>query len=178
MIDAGDLARTDDDSSNSAPRPPRLTAAERVERDRQERAMRRDLDTLATEIEDMARRVGAELEQRAERLEQLLRDADQRIARLEAAAPPTHETPGASHNGASSSNPPTGGAPAASATVPSPSAAIDHRPASHDLVEDPLTRRVHELADRGQSAADIANALHEHVGKIELILALRSASGE
>ncbi len=41
---------------------------------------------------------------------------------------------------------------------------------------DPMADRVYELADSGLSSVEIASALHEHTGKIELILALRRAS--
>lgn len=38
---------------------------------------------------------------------------------------------------------------------------------------DPLTRTVYELADEGKTAVQIARQLDEHLGKVELILALR-----
>jgi len=40
---------------------------------------------------------------------------------------------------------------------------------------DPLTASVYELADRGLQSVAIAQNLDEHVGKVELILALRSS---
>lgn len=39
--------------------------------------------------------------------------------------------------------------------------------------DDPLTRSIYELADAGKAAQQIAAELNEHVGKVELILALR-----
>jgi hypothetical protein len=39
---------------------------------------------------------------------------------------------------------------------------------------DPLTRRVYELSDAGHNPVDIARALDEQIGKVELILALRA----
>jgi len=38
---------------------------------------------------------------------------------------------------------------------------------------DPVSVQVYELADRGYSAVEIAQSLGQHVGKVELILALR-----
>jgi hypothetical protein len=38
-----------------------------------------------------------------------------------------------------------------------------------------LIHDVHRLADAGHSAANIANALDQPIGKVELILALRRA---
>lgn len=184
--DAGAMITTDDlpdgapatlEPATRQAEPPRLTAAERLERDRQERATRRDLDVLATEIEDMARRVGEDLERKAARLERLLAEADHRIARLQAAterdaghATPRHDPPSAgdpaSPDAASGSGPPRHAAPNLDGGA---------RPALTDNgMVDPLTRRVHDLSDRGRSAAEIAQALNEHVGKVELILALRN----
>src|SRR5690349_12465691 len=56
----------------------------------QERALERDVRGLINELAEMARQVGAELDARAIRLEELIRDADERLAELErarAAAP-------------------------------------------------------------------------------------------
>lgn len=45
--------------------------------------------------------------------------------------------------------------------------------AAQGACADPVAGRVYELADSGLSAVQIASMLHEHTGKIELILALR-----
>jgi hypothetical protein len=44
---------------------------------------------------------------------------------------------------------------------------------SPPLSVESLTARVYEHADRGESPQEIARRLDEHVGKVELILALR-----
>lgn len=41
--------------------------------------------------------------------------------------------------------------------------------------QDTLTRSIYALADAGSDPLEIAKQLDEHVGKVELILALRSA---
>ena len=41
------------------------------------------------------------------------------------------------------------------------------------MPEDDLTRNVYRLADAGHDPVAIAQQLNEHVGKVELILALR-----
>ena len=38
----------------------------------------------------------------------------------------------------------------------------------------PLARRIYQLADSGRDSAQIAQELEEHIGKVELILALRT----
>lgn len=43
-----------------------------------------------------------------------------------------------------------------------------------DATLDPLTRGVYNLADQGYAPVQIAQELEEHIGKVELILALRA----
>lgn len=52
------------------------------------------------------------------------------------------------------------------------SAADGHAPV-RDGGLDPVSVQVYEMADRGCSAVEIAQSLGQHVGKVELILALR-----
>ncbi|MHB1158046.1 MAG: hypothetical protein ACYC26_14565 [Phycisphaerales bacterium] len=118
-----------------------LTPHEKIERIRQTAGMKDDLRSMMVELEDLTRRFGSQLDSRAIKIEKLLREADQRIRRLEQmtgrSAPPEVETSG-----------------------DSPEA-------------DELTRKVARLSDQGKAPAEIAAALEEHIGKIELILALR-----
>jgi cytoskeletal protein RodZ len=97
---------------------------------------------VAAEQTDAARSLAAALDNKAERLEQLLVQAEDRIAALEAAL--------AEMDASGRAAPPQ--------RVPL----------------DPLTRSVYELADSGCSTVDIARQLDEQIGKVELILALRS----
>ena len=109
-------------------------------------------DSLKT-IQDLA----ARLDNRAERLEQLMVQADERISQLEAAT----EGPAAKTAEASSDD---NGFPIAD------SPAAPQEPA---LPTDPLTRAVYDLADAGRNHVEIARELDEQIGKVELILALR-----
>lgn len=109
-------------------------------------------DSLKT-IQDMA----ARLNNRAERLERLVEQADERIAQLEAALEGVAFGP-------AGDSPDEGEFPVAE-TAPAPA-----RPA---LPSDPLTRAVYELADAGRDPIAIARELDEQIGKVELILALR-----
>jgi hypothetical protein len=124
----------------------RPTAREQLERSRQTQAMKGDLEELMVEIERLTRRFASQIDTKTAELESLIREADERIVQLRDAA-----------------------AQASRRRVDEPAghAAID-APAV-----DPLTRQVHELADRGAAPVEIARQLNEHVGKIELILALR-----
>ena len=47
------------------------------------------------------------------------------------------------------------------------------RPAQSGDAADPLNRRIYELADEGVPPVEIARALQQQTGKVELILALR-----
>ncbi len=104
-----------------------------------------DLHAATASYLETTQRLAAQLDNKSERLEQLLLQADERIASLRAL-----ECAGTA---ASSTQP--------ASTNPSP------RPL------DPLTRSVYDLADADNSPVEIAQQLHEQVGKVELILALR-----
>ncbi len=105
-----------------------------------------DAEAVMSRLLDLSQRLAAQLDNKAERLEQLLEEADERIARLE-------------QHGAA------GG----------PVAARKSGPAAPVATADPLTSSVYRLADEGRNCVEIARQLNEQVGKVELILALREA---
>lgn len=157
---------------------PNLSAQEQLERNHQARGVRGDLEDLMVEIEQMAKRMSAQLDAKAIRLERLLDETDQRIAYLEqlqqrqSAAPDTASTPDAPDPLQTPDAPHAGVArhPAAAATQ-APSFASP--PPVDDLQDDPLLSKVYQLADAGLDANAIAREIGDHVGKVELILALR-----
>ncbi|MFA7237897.1 MAG: hypothetical protein WC058_13620 [Phycisphaeraceae bacterium] len=120
-----------------------LTPHEKIERIKQTAGMKDDLRSMMVELEDLTRRFGSQLDSRAIKIEKLLREADQRIKQLE------------QMTGRSAPPPP-------------------EVETSGDSPEtDELTRKVTRLSDQGKAPGEIAAALEEHIGKIELILALR-----
>ncbi len=146
------------------PSGPSLTAREQIERVRQRQGVRDDLQGLMVEIEQMAKRLGAQLDAKTVHMEKTLREADERIAQLKALheTAPLHTDPAA----------PPAAPPPAPADPPEDPAAPG--PPGHDAPYiDPLTRDIYALADAGKGPQTIAQELHEHVGKVELILALR-----
>ncbi len=145
----------------------RPTALEQLELSRQQRGMRGDLEDLMVEIEQLARRLGAQLDAKSFHIEKLMREADQRIARLEQLNPGQHSPRETTHPAHAVSEPRTNPSPA-------PSEPADPN-ASAPSLNDALARSVYDLADRGLNAVDIARQLDEHVGKVELILALRES---
>lgn len=119
-----------------------------IEQVKANRARAPDAHAAAGRLADTARRLSAQLDNKARRLEVLIRQADERLAALS----------DATGNRAASVRPDE--AP----DTPAP-------PAAPRL--DPLTRSVYEHADTGMTALEIAQQLDEQVGKVELILALR-----
>jgi hypothetical protein len=132
---------------------PMPTAHELVEQSRQVRGVRADLERIMVEIEQMAKRMGAQLDAKALRLEQLLAQAEAKIRRLDAGA---SAGPAAEGDSGTAADPP---ATVAGANAP------EH---------DPFARSVYALADQGLDSLQIAQRLGEHAGKVELVLALRS----
>ncbi len=154
LITVGLLMRLRKRKRQSALRPdPR----EQVEQNKQMRGMHGDLEGLMVEIEQLARRFGAQLDAKTLQMEQLIKQAEKTIEQLQA----LNEQGAASRGGGGRIESGDAAAPEQT-SPPSPS--------------DPLARSVYELTDRGLASEDIARQLDEHIGKVELILALRSAS--
>ncbi len=125
----------------------RPTARELVEQMKNHpRMLASDTHAFNAKLEETARRLSGQLDNKARRLEILIGEADQRIAALGASAAPATQ-PAARH------------APA---------------PSNGEHQADELTRAVYEQADAGRTALEIAQQLDEQVGKVELILALRA----
>jgi len=115
------------------------------------RATRRTDTTAAlVDVLDSAQRLAAQLDNKAERLEILIQQADERLARLES----------------------TGSAAADDLR----DAIHEARRADEQIELDPLTAEIHRLADEGRSPVEIARALDETTGKVQLVLALRRSS--
>lgn len=109
----------------------------------------------------------------AERLETLISLADERIAALEALqarALPEPATRSHPRTPAVSSRPGGFSEPRPIETTPNPATATS---GYFEPTTDLFTRRVYEMADSGATPVEIARALEEHTGKIELILSLR-----
>ena len=142
------------------------TAQEQIQQNRQHRGMRGDLETLMVEIEALSKRFATQLDAKSIQLERLLDEADQRIARLEGLGQDAAESRFDTDSGGLGSSP---AGPEAGSSDDQASAL------AQEAGDDPLARSVYELADQGSDANQIARQLNEHVGKIELILALRRA---
>ncbi len=128
-----------------------LSARDHVDEIRQKQAVRGDLEQLMIEVEQLAKRFGTQLDAKTMQMERLIDEANQKIDELKQLEQtrqnaPIQQPPQASHL--------------------SPQAA----PPDPDTE---LKLKVCDLADQGHDSVEIAHQLDEHVGKIELILALR-----
>jgi hypothetical protein len=112
----------------------------------QQRSVEREMQNVLVELSEMARQITAQIDTRSARLEALIRQADERIAAL---------------NAQSSAN-----------TSQAPSASFPREPSESPAI-DPRHAEVYALADQGRCSKDIAQQLNRPSGEIELILALR-----
>jgi len=135
---------------------------------------RADADAIQASMHDFARKLSAQLDNKAERLEQLIVQAEDRIAQLNAlesqasgaatAKPFTRKV---------ISNGPPMRTPASEATSSAKGQALSVSTRSESEPADSLRRAIYALADSGRTPVEISRELDEHIGKIELILALR-----
>ena len=160
----------------------KVTAREHIDRVRQKQAVRDDMNELMVEIEQMAKRLGAQLDAKTIHIEKATREAEERIAQLEAlrSTAPLGDAPAPP---APPALPLATAGPGVAENPPLPSPMLVHESGSTDVAQapldepdtDPLMGRVYALADAGKGPQAIAQELQEQVGKVELILALRSA---
>lgn len=109
------------------------------------------LETRTAHAAEITRELTAMLDNRSEKLELLIKHADERIERLERLTAEAEGRMTPRH------------------TAPS-------QPASEtSYANDALKQQIYDLADQGQKPIEIAQRLGQHTGKVELILALRRA---
>jgi hypothetical protein len=151
-----------------------------------ENAMIAQAETIRQQLEDIRKRVGeligtaqrlaSRIDDKAERLQELLMLVDQRLEIFEQSETAldiaTRATSAVDHRGtieeAETSDP---------QEAPTRHVDVESKPASAALGDgssvDATTRSIYELADAGRGSLEIARELQEQVGKVELILALR-----
>lgn len=127
----------------------------------QQRAVERQMQNLLVELSEMARQITAQIDTRAAKLEQLMREADGKIAELKAAT---------------ERGEPSNAASAALQSLMAASTAYQGNASSGSALEetDPRHAEIYALADQGRDAYEIAAQLGRPRGEVELILALRS----
>ncbi len=119
-------------------------AREQIARIRDQHKLRHSMDELLVQLEEVSRRVGAQVDTKFAKLEKVIRDADDRIARLE------HVLGRA------------GGEPTQQPAKPPPVEPVDTR-----------FQQVYDLVDAGASPIKAAEQLDLPLGEVELIMNLR-----
>jgi TolA-binding protein len=138
----------------------------------QQRAMEREMSQLMSELSEMARQVTAQLDARLSKLERLMREADERIAKLQAMSAAIAQSAAAATSAGGrleSLETVEVGAPKAAATADAQ--ATDAGSVGQHV--SPQSAEIYSLADAGEGAAEIAARLGRPTGEVELILALR-----
>ena len=149
----------------------------------QQRAVEREMSAVLVEYEEMIRRMTAQLDTRATKLQLLIEEADAKLLQLKQAAGTARPSgrDAAEADGGEPSPPARGAAPregrlgggqseaAASVTHKDAAGAADAETGGGAYSD------VYDLADRGQSPRQIAQELNRPDGEIELILALRQS---
>ncbi len=138
-------------------KPPSERARELTDRLRDDHHMKRDMESLLVEIQEMARGINAQFDTKFAKLDALLRDADERIAKLEQLTAQA-------------------GRPAIDVTVDD-NGTRRETPAAEPSPDD-NHNEIYSLADAGKTAVEIAKETGHNTGEIELILALRKRSQE
>lgn len=129
---------------------------------------------LARELDELGKRLADELDARADRIERLLAEADEKLARLERLTAATVQPAPESAGPLTEVKHFTAGAAGDAATSAAPTLPPGPRSAAAVMAEiDPLAGEVYKLADSGLPPVQIAQKLSQHTGKIELLLALR-----
>lgn len=135
----------------------------------QQRSVERQMEALLVELSEMTRQMTAQLDTRAAKLEALIREADEKIGRLQNAVQRDDADPSALaalRQTIDTRPTPQQVPPAIEAIEPPPAA-----PVREEI--DPLHEQVYALADAGKSVGEIASEINRPSGEIELILALR-----
>jgi len=141
---------------------------EQLARVREQRDLRRSMDELLLELEELSRRVGAQVDTKFAKLETVIRDADDRISRLEHALGKLKSTSRQPDATAADNNPARGGG--GSARRPAPVAASEVK---QTAPADPRSQRIYDLVDAGASPLQAAEEVGLPLGEVELILNLR-----
>lgn len=149
---------------------PRRTPHEELDRARQLRGMRGDLEQLMVEIQQLAQRFASQLDARTMEMDMVIKRADERIAELKRLLGDAATDAGDRADARQADEAPDSDAPAVAGVL----RAVDP-PDLASSRPDPLSQSVYRLSDQGLDPQAIADRLEEHIGKVELILALRTA---
>jgi hypothetical protein len=127
-------------------------------------AVKRNMEELLVELQELSRKISAQIDTKFVKLEQSIADADKRISTLRALIEEARA--------AGTQQPTTAeGGPGAIQAAPAPEKQGTRPP------PDPRYRQIYMLADEGHTPVQIARELGHTVGEVELILNLRNSAG-
>ncbi len=134
---------------------PRLRPRQRAEEESARRGMRDDMEQLLAELQDLSRKISAQIDTKFAKLEAAIADADRRIDALQRLSRAAE------------------GRPTVDVIVSDETPSL--RPDKATVSESAPGRHaaVYELHDAGKTPVEIAQALGRTPGEVELILALR-----
>ncbi len=144
---------------------PHLAPDERLESIRHDAEQRARVESYGVRTEEIIRDLVAKLDNRIAAIEKLIEDADDRLRRLQSSLPSSPSSFSPSDIAQPHSSQPLH----AETSQPQP---VGADVMAQDSV-DPVNRQIFNLADEGLSPIEIAQNINQHVGKVELILALR-----
>ena len=141
---------------------PKTYAREQLARLRDEEAVVQNMEELTVQLEEVSRRIQAQLDTKFAKLEAVIRDADDRIERLGRLTRAGD------------------GQPTIDVTVGDDGEAADPTPTDGDdrRQGDHRHRSIFEAADAGRTPLEIAQETGQSTGEIELILALRKSTSD
>lgn len=153
---------------------------EQLARLRDQTRVQGSMEDLIIQLEEVSRRVNAQVDTKFAKLEAVVRDADQRIARLEkllgrpaSASSAGPEPPGERFEAGLAPAPPKPPAPEV-APPPTVDGAASSESGAFPETRTERRQRIYELADKGTTPMTIADLLQMPLGEVELILNLRS----
>lgn len=162
---------------------PKLMRDEQIERNRRLRGTQGQLEDVMVEIEQMAKRLSNHLDAKTIAIEKLITEADGKIHQLQdlvektaaASTTPNHATPdhplAHPHQAPKTHTSPVAPVPSLVQNMDEP--LVPPELTSPISTTDAMAQSIYVLADQGMDPIAIARELDEHVGKVELILALR-----
>ncbi len=144
----------------------------------QSASIKRNLEQLLIELEELSRNINAQIDTKFAKLERSIIDADKRISALRILIDEAKRVGGGGgdRNGGPGERAGSGGgAVRRSAAGPAEAQGADRGEEAGPV--DERYRRIYELADRGLGPVEIAQELGQKTGEVELILNLRESAG-
>jgi hypothetical protein len=135
---------------------PRMYAREQVARLREQKSIETDIGEIMLQLQQVAREINAQLDAKFVRLERSVRDADERIRRLERLAPTKSR------------------AATLDVTVSDTTEPAKRAPSNSGEI----TRRICAMGAAGKPPADIARAVGKSIAEVQLILAVDRSSAK